>query len=274
MDAGRVDFLSEVDEALILVRPRGRWDRDLRVDLSQGLRKCLAEGPRAILVDLAELEDPDGRCVTVLLTGYHAATENTPPVRLLICQASGPVARRLRQTGLSQRIATFDSMAEARRAVDDSVPLPASRQLELRTEHPSPALARNLVTECCAQWQLDYLIRPARMVVSELALNAVTHASSGGRFVVTVTLRHPLLHIAVRDLDPGLPQLPPRGRYGYDPHRPLAPDRGGLRLVAAYADAWGAMPCRVGKVVWGTLVTRPPRRMLRSLGERSSTRDI
>jgi anti-sigma regulatory factor (Ser/Thr protein kinase) len=77
------------------------------------------------------------------------------------------------------------------------------------------------------------------LIVSELVTNAVVHAHSGLRVVVTAS-RH-RLRIEVHD-DDGTPpsMLPDPGPHGGF----------GLRIVAETSDRWGWLPTQSGKLVW------------------------
>jgi anti-sigma regulatory factor (Ser/Thr protein kinase) len=131
--------------------------------------------------------------------------------------------------------------------------MPDQRRAELPATYASAALARDLVGQACTDWRLGEVLHPARLIASELATNAIEHARTP--FLVVLSLRGPMLHLAVQDGDPRLPRLLDPGTY--DPFSPLA-DRGrGLRVVAGQATSWGAMPSRYGKVVWATLRTEP-----------------
>lgn len=128
---------------------------------------------------------------------------------------------------------------------------PDRRQLSLGPEAKAeaPSLARALVADACHAWDLPRLLHPARLVMSELTLNAVEHA--GTNLVVSVERRGAALHLAVSDGIAKLPRLreprPPRGGAPLD-------DRGrGLRTVQATASEWGATPTATGKVVWAVL---------------------
>lgn len=125
-----------------------------------------------------------------------------------------------------------------------TVPLSATRR--------GARLARLLAAEQLRTW--DVPLDPARLIVAELATNAVLHARVPGRsFRLTLTLTAPAtLRIEVTDTRGdfwpeqqetlGTPDGPPR-ESGY-----------GLLLVGELADRWGVrgdpVPC---KTVWAEL---------------------
>ncbi|MFF9477080.1 ATP-binding protein [Streptomyces roseolus] len=112
----------------------------------------------------------------------------------------------------------------------------------------SVAIARRLVAAALARWEMpEELADRARLVVSELATNALVHARTCGASIrVTVTrIEDDHVQVAVTDLD----------------RRPLAPrhadpdDEGGrgLDLVAALSLRWGCERRHWGKRVWAEL---------------------
>jgi hypothetical protein len=248
----QVGLVGDVDRGMIEVMVWGRWDRRLRSQLSAGLRKCFAEHPRAVLIDLGQLADPTGGLIATVLAARDAAAGLDPPVSLVCCAASGGLARHVDAAGLARSVALYSTVAQARAALDERL-APALRwRAEFSPTYTTVALARDMVSEACSRWQLTGAVHPARLLVSELATNAVDHAA--GTFVVTLSRRGPsLLHVAVQDDSEALPYVrelgPVRGEGPLD-------ERGrGLALVAARATAWGAMPCAIGKVVWATIRT-------------------
>ncbi len=85
------------------------------------------------------------------------------------------------------------------------------------------------------------------VMVSELATNAVSHASSS--FTVVVDVERDCISVAVVDHGPGHPAV----------RSPRPTDRTGrgLRIVDAFADTWGIdeVPGAAGKTVWFTVQT-------------------
>ena len=79
-----------------------------------------------------------------------------------------------------------------------------------------------------------------RLIVSELATNAVLHARTP--FYVRVTRDDHMLRLEVRDGSRAVPE-----------RQVVAPDAltgRGLALVEIYSDRWGSEPRTDGKVVW------------------------
>src|SRR3954463_12124776 len=54
-----VSVASDVDTGVVEITVRGRWTRQLGIEVYAALRDCLAEHPSAVIVDLRELNDLD-----------------------------------------------------------------------------------------------------------------------------------------------------------------------------------------------------------------------
>lgn len=125
--------------------------------------------------------------------------------------------------------------------------------------------ARRHVVDVLQRWAVsDELVEAARLIVSELATNAVSHAErlttettgyeagSGSlrTFTVSLTLTGRSLEIQVGDQDPTPPTL---RRVGTD-----AVSGRGIFIVAALSSSWGYYPATngAGKVVWANLLLK------------------
>jgi anti-sigma regulatory factor (Ser/Thr protein kinase) len=244
---------SDLDTAVALMAVRGTWNRKLWQDASSALRKCLAEHPEALIVDLSELDDPAGLSLPTWLDARHTAALKDPPVQLALCIPPDlPLADRVQRLGSGQWLPVYAKVRQARVAVAGRLPLTGRLSLNLMSDPDAPSLARNLVSDACLSWQMQELLHPARLLMSELVTNAVEHARSS--LVVTVGRRGRGLQVTVADEL----STPPRLLRPARPKRDLPLDeRGrGLRTVTAIATAWGWLPTRSGKIVWATL--QPP----------------
>jgi anti-sigma regulatory factor (Ser/Thr protein kinase) len=128
-----------------------------------------------------------------------------------------------------------------------SVPLSATRR--------GARLARLLAAEQLHGWGLP--LDPARLVVAELAANAVLHGRVPGRsFRLTLSLRVPRT-LSVEVADARGERWPTRVRDGGEE---WSESGYGLLLVEEFADRWGVrsgpVPC---KTVWAELDLGPGR---------------
>jgi sigma-B regulation protein RsbU (phosphoserine phosphatase) len=110
-------------------------------------------------------------------------------------------------------------------------------------QRASVAAARQFVTESLLDAGVTSVLDDARLLVSELATNAVVHANTD--FSVAVHVSAGRVYVEVRDGDPteldlaGLSALPE-----------MVPGGQGLRIVGRLAGSWGARVEDHGKVVW------------------------
>ncbi|WP_051055324.1 MULTISPECIES: ATP-binding protein [Kitasatospora] len=124
-------------------------------------------------------------------------------------------------------------------------------QLSLLTLDSTPesvAGARRHTAQVLECWRARVeLSDAARLVVSELATNAVRARSDRNGFTLSLALRDGALLVQVGDPDP----RPPRPR----PAGPDATGGRGLHLVDALSTRWGYYRTRPhGKVVWAELL--------------------
>jgi hypothetical protein len=240
----------DLDAGQLEMTVHGRLSMRLSVDLYAGLRKCVAEHPLGIVVDLHRLEDPHAVSAPLWLAVHRRAAAMHPPVRLaLAVPLDSPVAARLRRIGTARYFPIFASATQARGALAASMPLTERlHRPHLPPDRSSVGIARKLVETACHAWDLPDLRDVGVAIMSELAGNAVRHA--GTELDAAVWRRGPGLHLSVRDRDPALPRLP------------TGPDRDrsrGLWALDGKAAAWGAMVTRDGKMVWATVRSRRER---------------
>lgn len=237
----------DAETGLLDVAVRGRFSLRLSIDVYAGLRQCLAEHPTAIIVDLAEFDDPYAVSAMMWLALNRAAAAMFPPVRLaLALSPATPLAGRLRRLGAAHTFSVRPTVAQARAAMAGSAPL--TERLCLSRLPPEPSslgVAGELVDIACDSWNMPELMAPSRAIMAALVGNAIEHA--GTEMGAAVWRRGAGLHLSVRDGDPRLPRLLRSGAG--EPGR-------GLRTVDGKSSAWGAMATRDGKMVWATLRTR------------------
>ncbi|MEC4021063.1 ATP-binding protein, partial [Streptomyces sp. H27-D2] len=125
--------------------------------------------------------------------------------------------------------------------------------LELQALPPRIGQVRRIVSAQLRYWQLDPLIDPAALGVTELLTNVHRHAETDKQCSVELSLLLDQLTVSVRDHDPRLPKVRSAD--------PLDTTGRGLDLIAAISENWGvrAHPDGAGKAVWFTLPAVGPR---------------
>jgi anti-sigma regulatory factor (Ser/Thr protein kinase) len=244
-----VTLSTDAASRVIELAVRGRWDRQLHIDVTDTLRKCFAQQPAALIIDLHDLDDGEATSATVWMSARMVGVDMDPPVQVVVCVSTTvPLTGRLQRLGARRMLPLYPSMPEARSAAASRLPLTDRLVARLAPASQAPSVARGLVAAACAAWSLPSLLYAAKLVVSELVLNAVEHA--GTDIEVTVSRRGTGIHIAVADLDPRLPDMPARPRSATEQIHT------GLSAVRAVATIAGTIPTPDGKVVWAVL--RPP----------------
>jgi anti-sigma regulatory factor (Ser/Thr protein kinase) len=257
----QVDVEGDLDAAVALMTPHGSWNRPLREYVVAALRRCLAEHPEALIVDLSGLSDPGAESAATWVAAQNAAAAMDPPVQLALCIPPDlPLADRMQRLATGRYLPVYAKVRQARVAIAGRLPVTERLTMTLAPDPDAPSVARNLAGDACLAWAVPELLHPARLVMSELVTNAVEHART--TVTVGVSRRGAGIHLTVADGLATLPRLREPARPRRD--QPLD-DRGrGLRVVTATATAWGALPTRTGKVVWATLrLHHPPLTELR-----------
>jgi len=102
---------------------------------------------------------------------------------------------------------------------------------------------RSFVVDALTTWHRADLVEDVSLVVSELASNALVHASSP--FRVSIQQRESVVRLAVHDTS----DVPPVQRRG----PAELPGGRGMGIVSALSRSWGCDPVADGKVVWAEL---------------------
>ncbi|WP_200428783.1 ATP-binding protein [Streptomyces sp. NE5-10] len=118
---------------------------------------------------------------------------------------------------------------------------------------------RRIVSAHLRHWQLDDLVDPVQLGVTELLSNVHRHAQPDKECTVELELLLDRLTVSVRDNDPRMPVATESDALDlWDEPDALATSGRGLAIVGALSDSWGVRPRGVsGKTVWFTL-TAPP----------------
>lgn len=108
-------------------------------------------------------------------------------------------------------------------------------------------VARRMLRETLAGWELTALLDDAQLVLAELVGNAVQHV--GRRFEVLIARAPDGIRLEVMDSGPELPQV--RQADG------LAVGGRGVLLVSRLSRRWGVDPHMDGKVTWAEITAGP-----------------
>ncbi|MFF5282819.1 SpoIIE family protein phosphatase [Streptomyces sp. NPDC013171] len=201
-------------------------------------------GAGVIPYDPLRLRVPDGAHLVMYTDGLVKSREEDVDAQLdrLRSAALGLTPEALEQGGLvecaSATAARFD---EAVLLVTADAPLPAGdlRVWQLPQDGRAASVARGLVTDQLAAWDLEELADVSELVVSELVGNALRYGNGPGELRL---LRGERLVVEVSDTGPDLPQIQ---------HADLSNEGGrGLQLINMLCRRWGSCRTVTGKVVW------------------------
>lgn len=243
------DVTRDDDRGLVHVTLQGALTSCTAPLVINTVLKCLAEQPVAVVIDVGGLNSRTNVAVPVFLTLRRYARRD-PPVPLVVVAPRSSPGSGLRGP-LGRYVPAVATVADAGELARRWPAADRWRHQRLAADIEAPSVARSLVAQACAQWQLSHLLYAGRTLVSELVDNAVQHA--GTEIRLTVTQRAHFLCMAVRDGSPALPQV--REPRCDDPRLPLDIRGYGLRTVDRLAFSWGAEVTTEGKVVWATLHT-------------------
>jgi anti-sigma regulatory factor (Ser/Thr protein kinase)/anti-anti-sigma regulatory factor len=241
--------IRDVVGGVILIEMRGLLTLATAPTARTMLLKCLAQGPDAVLVDVAGLQVESRSRLAVFPAALRS--HGLPGVALALCGADVRLRGLIDARSLGD-VAVFDTREQALAAIADAhIARPQRLTLRLGPTPDAPSAARRRLAEACAEWGIPDMIENAVIVVSELVSNAVQHA--GTDIVVRAARRGDYLHVSVRDDDP-TPPMAPDATAG--PGSPLDERGRGLRLVGVHTAAWGSHVSADGKTVWATLRAR------------------
>jgi anti-anti-sigma regulatory factor len=241
-----VDCTTQDDGGRLIARLSGVLSRSNVSQTRSLLLKCLAEQPRALLVDLTDLfvAEPLALHVFTAVVRQAARWPGTP---VLLCGPQ-PQTARLLDSAAYRRLQIFATIKAARDHLGrGGHGLPTIAE-DLLPVSGAARQSRNVATDACLRWELPDLVAPASLICSELVSNAVDHAAT--MMTLRLSVGNGYLFIAVRDGSPAEPVLAARS--------PTAARGRGLRLVSAVAHRWGFLPARDGKVVWASLLIPRP----------------
>ncbi|GAB2927575.1 hypothetical protein GCM10027280_13800 [Micromonospora polyrhachis] len=238
-------WLVETNEAYSLVRFFGEFDLPTAREVRGALLTCIADRPTTLLVDVSRLRADDPEAMAVLFsTGREIA--DWPTGELLF---RGPGQRAaLPLPSREDRKGPFLSLSALRGALPHPGPSAGTPADAIDVDlAPAPGAARHareLVTEGCRRWALQDLAASAKVAVTELVSNVVTHARTP--MTLRLARRAKALHVAVRDYSPKRPDF-----AGPVPSTSIGGR--GLLLIDNMATRWGTSLLENGKLVWAVL---------------------
>ncbi|HEY1840802.1 MAG TPA: STAS domain-containing protein [Mycobacterium sp.] len=227
-----------------LLTAEGVLDGTTYLKLRDAIIKSALEEPRAVVVDVNDLDVPAPSAWSVFTSArWHVSTWPDVPV-ILVCQHDGRRST-IASTGVTRYVPVHASVAAALAALTDDHRCARRRaRAELPASLASLRTARALVSEWLKAWSQADLIPVATVIVNVFVENVLQHTASAP--VVIVESDGASVSISVQDAS-----TVPAARHE-DPYR--GGDRvSGLSIVASVCRAWGSMPRPFGKTVWAVV---------------------
>jgi len=229
----------ENDFPVTVVRAIGEMSFASVPALRRIVHKGLTDHPALLLIDVSAVAVIDDITVTVFTALVNQGAAADVPVMLV--GPAPPLAAHLDALGIGRTVSVHPTEASARQAFAEQA-APWRLQVDVDPVPGATAVVRDLVDGASVRWRLRDLADATALIATELVANAVQHAGTEIRFVVTY--RPPYLHLACRDRS----RVSPRRRSPDD----LDGGRG-LLLIESMAASWGFSETLDGKVVWATV---------------------
>jgi hypothetical protein len=223
-----------------VVRLTGVLDAVSAPDVRSALLEVLSGQPKAVVVDVTELQvaDPD---LAGVLRDVANETADWPAAHVMLF--AGQDGETWSGTGLPVWSDPQDAFS-ALGAPDDRGQL----RLDLEPVVGAARRSRELVTEACGRWEIPDVAGPACIVVTEMVNNVVAHAHTS--MTVLLARYDETMSVAVRDHSTGVPRFT-------GPVAPSSYGGRGLLLIDSIALRWGSLKLNDGKVVWAVLQDAP-----------------
>jgi signal transduction histidine kinase len=229
---------------IVVLEVTGRLS-DVVQDLDVATQLALALEPRGVVCDLSGVIEVNATGALRMLASAGRHPRDWPGVPVAMAGLDPQAAETLSRKPRAGHLIVSASLRQALSSVLEAAS-PVVESLHLTTHPTAPRASRDFVSRTLLDWRLSHYIAPAVLVVSELVMNAITHAETD--IDVTISAHRRTIRVAVRDRRP---DLPVERLGGHKPGR-------GLTIVAGLSSAWGVLPtAEGGKVVWAVLDAAP-----------------
>ena len=229
------------DGAACVLAASGELSARSAAVLARELAKVLLDAGRVVL-DVRGLRARWAPALQVIPSTL-ACVGGWPRARLVLFGASDELQAQLRELDIPDSVPVVGDVMSARDRLHRR-PSRICRSLNLPLEPRAPRMSRVFVGAACEDWGVETVYDDAATVATELVANAVEHARTESRVVVTLDRQG--LTVAVRDERPGeivqLRTVDPSRRRGH-----------GLVVVAGLSTTWGVTQHESGKTVWALL---------------------
>jgi hypothetical protein len=213
--------------------------------LRDTITKAALDAPCAVIVDVTRLYVPVPSVWAVLTSAHWYVSRNWPFIPMMLACQHVVGRQTLAAKGITHYMPVYPGIGSAIEALLTASPGQRQRDhVALPALPASIAHARFFVADCLDRWSVAELIPEAKLVVTVLVENVLTHTDSAPH--VMVETDSVAVTVAVRDSSttPATRRETTTGGI---------PPTYGLNVLAALSKAWGNMPTASGKTVWAVI---------------------
>lgn len=239
---GALSIASEAADASAVLTPHGMLDSSTYRTLRDRIIKAALEEPKAVIVDVTDLEVPaESAWVVFTSARWHVGRWPEVPIVLVCEHVAGRSA--ITRNGVTRHVPLYSTVQAACDAVSRAGPPPLRQRAhqKLPAEISSLRRARELVAGWLEAWSQAEMIPVAQVVVTTFVENVLQHTDGGPD--IRLESDGSAVTVAVEDAS-----HVPAGLHEESFEAPS-----GLRIVSALCRAWGNAPTPSGKTVWAVL---------------------
>jgi anti-anti-sigma factor len=235
---------AQTSDSVAVLTPRGTLDSGTYRQLRDEIIKAALEEPRAVIVDVTDLDVPAESALAVF-TSARWHVDRWPKVSImLVCEHPGRRSA-IARSGITRYVSAYATVRAAMAHLDDTATMRRRRRAraELPATVSSLQRARELVVEWLSTWSRPEMIPVAKVVVTTLVENVLQHTESHPG--IRLEYDGARVTIAVQDQSHTLPSV--------REHPGAVTRPSGLRILSALCRAWGNAPTPSGKTVWAVI---------------------
>ena len=224
--------------AVTVLTVTGMLDASTYLLLRDTIIKAALDEPEAVIVDISGLEICTESALAVF-TSARWQVSRWPEVPIVLVSENDAVRRAIVRNGVARYVPVHATVSAAL-GEPGCTPSRRRARMNLLAEPASLKRSRDLVAEQLTAWSQDNLIPVAKVIVTALVENVLTHTDSAPS--VRVETNGVTVTVAVEDSSRAPPSVS-EARSGRTPPS-------GLRIVGALCRTWGNSPTPSGKTVW------------------------
>jgi hypothetical protein len=234
---------ADTSGGVCLLTAEGVLDSSTYLQLRDAIVKAALDEPRAVLVDVNELDVPASSAWAVF-TSARWLVDTWPAVPIhLVC---GHYHRRhvIARNGVTRYVRVHPTVEAALAALTDTERVRWRAKMELPAALASLRASRQFVKQRLTEWSFDPLIPVATVVANVFVENVLQHTAGGA--ILRLETDGTTVTVSVQD-----ESSTPAARH--EDSRLGGERVSGLAIVASVSRAWGCATTPSGKTVWAVI---------------------